>query len=91
MDQKACFRCGKDFGWCADLPVIPKLPAQYQDCLCPQCLKLFAKGWPQENGLTEGDDFYYDRNLFVFTANYHLKKGYCCGNNCRHCPYEKGS
>jgi hypothetical protein len=18
---------------------------------------------------------------------YHLKRGYCCGNNCRHCPW----
>jgi len=24
----------------------------------------------------------------VFTAAYHLKRGYCCGNGCRHCPYD---
>jgi hypothetical protein len=38
--------------------------------------------------LTEGKDFYYneDGNL-VFTEKYHLQKGYCCGNRCRHCPY----
>lgn len=23
----------------------------------------------------------------VFTANYLLARGYCCGNGCRHCPY----
>lgn len=23
----------------------------------------------------------------VFTEAYHLKRGYCCGNRCRHCPY----
>lgn len=23
----------------------------------------------------------------VFTAKYHLKRGYCCQNGCRHCPY----
>jgi hypothetical protein len=23
----------------------------------------------------------------VFTAAYHLRRGYCCGNGCRHCPY----
>ncbi|MGW8121082.1 MULTISPECIES: DUF5522 domain-containing protein [Roseivirga] len=23
----------------------------------------------------------------VFTAKYHLKRGYCCKNGCRHCPY----
>ena len=38
--------------------------------------------------LKEGEDFYYNENGFlVFTEAYHLKKGYCCGNGCRHCPY----
>ena len=36
----------------------------------------------------EKDDFYFDDNGFtVFTEQYHLKRGYCCGNGCRHCPY----
>jgi hypothetical protein len=39
--------------------------------------------------LQEGIDFYYDENrLMVLTEAFHLKKGYCCGNGCRHCPYE---
>lgn len=34
-------------------------------------------------------DFYYDTNgLMVFTALYHQKRGFCCGNGCRHCPYQ---
>ncbi len=37
----------------------------------------------------EGIDFYYEGNLMVFTEWYHLKKGFCCDNNCRHCPYKK--
>ena len=24
----------------------------------------------------------------VFTAEYHLNKGHCCGYGCRHCPYD---
>ncbi len=41
------------------------------------------------NELKEGQDFYYNEQGFiVFTAHYHLQKGYCCGNGCRHCPYE---
>jgi hypothetical protein len=24
----------------------------------------------------------------VFTAAYHLKRGYCCNSDCRHCPYK---
>ncbi|WP_257574810.1 DUF5522 domain-containing protein [Hydrobacter penzbergensis] len=23
----------------------------------------------------------------VLTEKYHLEKGYCCGNGCRHCPF----
>lgn len=38
--------------------------------------------------LTEGVDFYYNEEGFVvLTEIYHLKKGYCCGNGCTHCPY----
>ncbi|MCG9881787.1 MAG: DUF5522 domain-containing protein [Bacteroidia bacterium] len=25
----------------------------------------------------------------VFTEAFHLQRGYCCGNGCRHCPYKK--
>ena len=36
----------------------------------------------------QNDDFYYSTDGFiVFTENYHLKRGYCCKNNCKHCPY----
>ena len=38
--------------------------------------------------LVEGTDFYYNEmGYIVFTAQYHLEKGKCCGNGCRHCPY----
>jgi hypothetical protein len=32
-------------------------------------------------------DFYFDLGLMVFSGAYHLRRGYCCGNGCRHCPY----
>ena len=32
-------------------------------------------------------DYYMENGLMVFTASYHLKRGYCCKNGCRHCPY----
>lgn len=32
-------------------------------------------------------DFYFEKGLMVFTESYHLKKGFCCKNGCRHCPY----
>jgi hypothetical protein len=34
------------------------------------------------------EDFYYEGPHLVFTAAYHLKRGYCCNSNCRHCPYK---
>lgn len=34
------------------------------------------------------EDFYYEGPYLVFTAEYHLKRGYCCNSNCRHCPYK---
>lgn len=37
----------------------------------------------------EPEDFYYSKEGYkVFTAIYHLKRGYCCKNSCRHCPYD---
>lgn len=33
------------------------------------------------------EDFYYEGEYLVFTAAYHLKRGYCCNSGCRHCPY----
>jgi hypothetical protein len=33
-------------------------------------------------------DFYLENGLLVLTAQYHLRRGTCCGNGCRHCPYE---
>jgi hypothetical protein len=38
--------------------------------------------------LVEGVDFYYNVDGYiVLTEKYHLDKGFCCGNGCRHCPY----
>ncbi|MCX8080053.1 MAG: DUF5522 domain-containing protein [Bacteroidia bacterium] len=37
----------------------------------------------------EPDEYYYNEQGFiVFTEKYHLKRGYCCGNGCKHCPYK---
>jgi len=32
-------------------------------------------------------DFYFENGLMIMTEAYHLKRGSCCGNKCRHCPY----
>lgn len=38
--------------------------------------------------LTEGEHYYFEGGLMVLTESYHLARGYCCGNACRHCPYD---
>lgn len=39
--------------------------------------------------LIEDVDFYYnEEGLMVLTEKYHLDRGYCCGNGCRHCPFD---
>jgi 2-iminoacetate synthase ThiH len=41
----------------------------------------------QAPALVEGEDFYREGAYVVFTARYHLRRGYCCESGCRHCPY----
>jgi hypothetical protein len=38
--------------------------------------------------LTDDDYYFNDNRLVVFTAQYLLERGYCCGNGCKNCPYE---
>ncbi|MBE2230339.1 MAG: hypothetical protein IAE96_06845 [Chitinophagaceae bacterium] len=41
------------------------------------------------HNLTEGVHYYWSTDgLIVLTEQYHLEKGYCCGNGCRHCPFQ---
>jgi hypothetical protein len=38
----------------------------------------------------EKDEYYFTpEGYIVFTEKHHLKRGYCCQNNCRHCPWRK--
>lgn len=37
--------------------------------------------------LSKDQDYYIEDGRYVFTAHFHLKRGSCCGNKCRHCPY----
>jgi len=36
----------------------------------------------------EGEDFYWEDAWMIFTRRFLLRRGYCCGSGCRHCPYE---
>lgn len=39
------------------------------------------------NQFEEGDYYVNDDGYRVFTEQYLLKRGYCCKNGCKHCPY----
>jgi hypothetical protein len=42
-----------------------------------------------KQNIIEGQDFYYTpEGYMVLTERYHLERGYCCGNGCRHCPFD---
>jgi len=66
----------------------PQLLAQtpkssHPACICQGCVRSFS--WQA----IQAGDFYFDsRGLLVLTAEYHLRRGYCCGNKCRHCPFD---
>jgi hypothetical protein len=51
--------------------------------------ELFASSNGPES--IQSQDYYVDQEtgLTVFTSYFHLKRGYCCGSGCRHCPYPK--
>lgn len=39
--------------------------------------------------LIKGEDYYVtDDGLYVFTEKYLLARGHCCGNGCKHCPFD---
>ena len=37
--------------------------------------------------LLPGRDYTDEGGLYVFTADYLRRRGYCCENACRNCPY----
>lgn len=41
--------------------------------------------------VVEAGDFYLENGRMVFTATFHLRRGYCCCSRCRHCPYRDWS
>ncbi len=53
--------------------------------------EIVSPGKPEEpEKLVQNVDYYFENGLMVLTARFLKKRGYCCDNNCRNCPYEKG-
>ena len=41
-----------------------------------------------KDGYIEDIHFYKEGGQLVFTALFHIQRGKCCGNGCRHCPFD---
>lgn len=52
-----------------------------------------SKDWIQQAFVREfgnkllPTDFYWENGKRVMSESYHIRRGVCCGNGCRHCPY----
>ncbi|MGI8495010.1 MAG: DUF5522 domain-containing protein [Pyrinomonadaceae bacterium] len=51
--------------------------------------KTETKSNEKSEKFVENVDYFFENGLMVLTAHFLLKRGYCCGNGCRHCPYPK--
>ncbi len=56
-------------------------PEEEVQCLTP------APGETTAREPLRPGDSYMEGPYLVFTAAYHLRRGYCCNSDCRHCPY----
>lgn len=84
--------------WCASVSIpeelLARVPAESRRraCLCRGCVTTFHRErvGPQPLPTVPGD-FYFENGLMVFTAAYLRRRGYCCDNQCRHCPWREPS
>lgn len=44
-------------------------------------------GFNQKSKLDPEDFYYSSEGYLIFTEKYLAKRGYCCKNGCKHCPY----
>jgi hypothetical protein len=38
--------------------------------------------------IEENVHYYLENGKVVFTEVFHIERGSCCGNKCKHCPYD---
>jgi prepilin-type N-terminal cleavage/methylation domain-containing protein/prepilin-type processing-associated H-X9-DG protein len=83
--------------WCFQTQIpealLAKVPPDLKNksCICRACVTKFQRDQASRAAAPKilPGDFYFDGSLMVFTAEYHLRRGYCCESGCRHCPYPK--
>lgn len=50
-------------------------------------MKEDMSGFSKHSKLKEDEFYYSPEGYIIFTEKYLLKRGYCCKNGCKHCPY----
>jgi hypothetical protein len=63
------------------MPTSPSSPSS------PQVTEAKTLEGETASGKLAPEDYYFEGPYIVFTAAYHVKRGYCCNSGCRHCPY----
>ena len=84
MDPGVDCRCPT----CLKIAVQQKIVDYVRTVTPENALNNIAKDLNANPKIVEDIDYYIneDGNL-VFTSWYHLRRGYCCKNGCKHCPY----
>ena len=98
-----CNSCVGQQCWCSQLPAIMPLCAEQDcrcpqcltvavnekitDFLQNNPVKIAIPSQYKNNEIIQDIDYYLENGNYVFTEWYHRKRGSCCGNGCRHCPY----
>jgi Family of unknown function (DUF5522) len=73
---------------CLHASVIKKTIAISNEMTVTEALeKNWIKDLPKIKNVIEGIDYNLENGFYVFTKWFHLKRGYCCKNNCRNCGY----
>lgn len=72
---------------CTLLKIKKFLHTLYQQSLKEQLA--FAKPFHTDDNLIENLDYEMQKGYMVFSRWYFLKRGKCCKNNCKNCPYHK--
>ncbi len=93
--QRASCDAYKGLCWCerVNFPdeLLGRLPeeAQGRACVCRACVVEALKARPDPQ--PTADEYYWEPGTgrMVLTGKYLLRRGYCCGHGCRHCPWPR--
>lgn len=80
--------------WCmrVEMPdsLLRRVPSgeRGRTCICHRCVAEARRAEKWIPKARAGEFYFTEDGRFVFTADYHLRRGYCCGSGCRHCPFD---